>query len=204
MVQPEGNYYVKLKSSNPLVKKLMSNFFKKLFTLLDKEQGCLPTNILDAGCGEGDFASRIHDKYRDVPMDAFDISEAVIGQAREEYAGQISFFTGDITGIPCDDSKYDLVTCSEVIEHIDEPKAALRELIRVTSRYILVTVPNEPLWRILNMCRFKYLKDFGNTPGHVNHFSKRKLLKLISEVGGVRVVGYTKAIPWQMVLLEKV
>lgn len=204
MVQPEGNYFVKLKSSNPLVKKLMSNFFKKLFALMDEHIKQVPTTILDAGCGEGDFAGNIHDKYPDAHMEAFDISENVINLAKSEHGEGISFFVSSIDSIPCADAKYSLVTCSEVIEHLEDPVKALKELRRVSSEYVVITVPNEPLWRILNVCRFKYLKDFGNTPGHINHYSKRKLLRLIDSVEGYEVVGYKKAIPWQLAVLKKV
>ena len=53
------------------------------------------------------------------------------------------------------------------------PEATLAEMARVARRHLLVSVPREPLWRGLNMARGAYLRDLGNTPGHVNHWSKR-------------------------------
>ncbi len=61
----------------------------------------------------------------------------------------------------------------EVLEHVPDPAAVLAEMFRVASRWVLVSVPREPLWRGLNMARGSYLRDFGNTPGHLNHWSKR-------------------------------
>ena len=54
-----------------------------------------------------------------------------------------------------------------------DPEATLAEMARVARRHLLVSVPREPLWRGLNMARGAYLRDLGNTPGHVNHWSKR-------------------------------
>ena len=52
VVQPEGNYYDKYHSSNPIVKWMMANFkksIKELLEILEKE----PSKICETGCGEG-------------------------------------------------------------------------------------------------------------------------------------------------------
>ncbi len=77
-----------------------------------------------------------------------------------------------------------MVVTSEVLEHMEDPERALGQLLGVCGGYLLVTVPNEPIWRILNMARGKYWRRLGNTPGHVQHWNKRTLRKLILEKGG--------------------
>ena len=68
------------------------------------------------------------------------------------------------------------------------------------SRFLLVSVPREPLWRALNMARGAYLKDLGNTPGHLNHWSKRGFVQLLSRYGNV--VEARSPFPWTMLLVR--
>ena len=82
------------------------------------------------------------------------------------------------------DGEFDLATAIEVLEHVPEPEATLAEMARVARRRLLVSVPREPLWRGLNVARGAYLRELGNTPGHVNHWSKRAFAALLSRYGG--------------------
>jgi hypothetical protein len=65
---------------------------------------------------------------------------------------------------------------------------------------LLVSVPREPLWRGLNMARGAYLRDLGNTPGHLNHWSRRGFVALLSRHGEVREV--RSPFPWTMLLVR--
>jgi len=200
-----GNHYDKYNSKNPIEKKLMKGFFDSVSSLFDivKKNGD-PFRILEAGCGEGVFTSFIRKEFPKARIDAFDLEDVVIKKAVESFCGlDINFYTASIYETEEDDDCVPLVCCSEVLEHLENPVKALRELRRIGSSYIFLSVPREPIWRMLNMCRFKYLKDFGNTPGHINHFSKRGFLKLIEEAGGFEVLAYKKSLPWQMVLIRK-
>jgi hypothetical protein len=73
-------------------------------------------------------------------------------------------------------------------------------MARVAGRHLLVSVPREPLWRGLNMARGAYLKDLGNTPGHLNHWSKRAFVRLLGQHG--EVIEARSPFPWTMVLLR--
>ena len=99
-------------------------------------------------------------------------------------------------------SSFDLVICLEVLEHLDDPEMALKELGRVTNKFCLLSVPNEPLWRIMNIMRVKYISNLGNTPGHINHWSRKKFLKLLSKY--FKVINYKNSTPWIIVLVEKI
>lgn len=175
VVQPEGNYYDKYHSSNPIVKWMMANFkksIKELLEILEKE----PTKICETGCGEGEITTYIKKCMPKAHIDAFDISEKVILNATEQH-DNIDFFVGNIYTMEVIEPKqrkkhilntneYDLVVCSEVLEHLEEPENALKKINEITANkgYILLSVPNEPIWRICNMARGKYLKQLGNTP----------------------------------------
>ncbi len=124
------------------------------------------------------------DTVKVAKLEAFDISRACVEQAKAACPG-VCFRVGSIYEIP-KGQKFDLVVASEVLEHMEDPERALGQLLGVCGGYLLVTVPNEPIWRILNMARGKYWRRLGNTPGHVQHWNKKTLRKLILERGGVK------------------
>jgi SAM-dependent methyltransferase len=102
--------------------------------------------------------------------------------------------------LPFVDHEFDVATAIEVLEHVPDPKVTLSEMARCATRYLLVSVPREPLWRALNMARGAYWKDLGNSPGHLNHWSKRSFVSLLSEYG--EVVEARSPFPWTMLLVR--
>ena len=74
------------------------------------------------------------------------------------------------------------------------------EMARCAQRHLLVSVPREPLWRMLNMARGAYWPALGNTPGHLNHWSRSSFVKLLSRHG--EVVEVRSPFPWTMVLVR--
>ncbi len=80
------------------------------------------------------------------------------------------------------------------------PEQVVAEMARVASRYLLVSVPHEPLWRVLNVARGAYVTDLGNTPGHINHWSKRAFVAMLSRHG--EVIEARSPFPWTMLLVR--
>lgn len=196
IVQPEGNYFDKYNDTNIIVKKLMQGFFSSIDKMLLEIEF---KTILEAGCGEGYVSQFLYKKGNTI--DAFDISEKVVQEAQKAFPG-IRFSVGSIYNIAAENGQYDLVIASEVLEHLEEPKTALCELFRVSKRYVFISVPNEPIWRVLNLARGKYIKDLGNTPGHIQHWSKSSIRKLCEENGG-KILKESSPLPWTMILMEK-
>ena len=58
------------------------------------------------------------------------------------------------------------------MEHLGDPEAALEIVAGLASPWAIVSVPREPLWRVLNLGRLKYVGELGNTPGHLHHWSR--------------------------------
>jgi SAM-dependent methyltransferase len=110
----------------------------------------------------------------------------------------LSCLFGDATTLPFADDTFDLVVAVEVFEHLPDPPAALAELDRVCRGHLIASVPFEPLWRMGNMARGRYLRDLGNTPGHVNHWSHRGFRSFVD--GRFEVVEAARPLPWTMVL----
>ena len=90
--------------------------------------------------------------------------------------------------------------CLEVVEHLKYVENVIKELERVGSKYILVSVPREPIWRILNMIRGKYWINFGNTPGHLNHWNSASFISMLKKY--FKILKVFKPLPWTVVLME--
>ncbi|NIQ13241.1 MAG: methyltransferase domain-containing protein, partial [Candidatus Dadabacteria bacterium] len=182
-----GNYYQKHKSNNPIVKYLMNSFHSTLFDLIDDVN---PGNILDVGCGEGYTVEEINKRFPNIIIEGSDLESEVIALAKKNLS-HINFKVESACDLQRSDKSFDLVTMLEVLEHIENPDDAIEEAKRVSKKHCIFSVPFEPYWRILNVLRLKYLMDLGNTPGHINHWSRfgfERLLKNHFNVVRVRTV----------------
>jgi 2-polyprenyl-3-methyl-5-hydroxy-6-metoxy-1,4-benzoquinol methylase len=195
---PTGNTYDKYGSTNPVVRRLMNGFEATLDELWHKAS---PESILDVGCGEGvltcEWAERLGDK-RIVGIDLDDPKLKAEWEKRQR--PNMELRVEEATSLTFADDEFDMATAIEVLEHVPEPEATVAEMARVARSHLLVSVPREPLWRGLNLARGAYLRDLGNTPGHVNHWSKRSFTELLSRHG--EVVEARSPFPWTMLLVR--
>jgi 2-polyprenyl-3-methyl-5-hydroxy-6-metoxy-1,4-benzoquinol methylase len=197
---PTGNTYDKYGSRNPVVMRLMRGFEATLDELF---AAAGPTSILDIGCGEGvlteQWAARLGDG-RVVGVDLDDAKLRAQWATRAERAN-LEFRALDVTGgLPYADGEFDLLTATEVLEHVPGPERVVAEMARVAARHLIVSVPREPLWRMLNLARGAYVTELGNTPGHLNHWSRRSFVELLSRHGEVTEV--RSPFPWTMLLVR--
>ena len=178
-----GNTYDKYGSTNPVVRRLMSSFERTLAELWAK---AAPATLLDVGCGEGVLIHRWATELGDRRVVGIDLDDPAI-QAEWEHrqAPNLEYRVMKAENLPFADGEFDLAAAIEVLEHVPDPEHTVAEMARVAQRWLLVSVPREPLWRMLNMARGAYWKDLGNTPGHVNHWSKRSFVSLLSRHGEV-------------------
>jgi SAM-dependent methyltransferase len=194
-----GNTFDKYGSTNPVVRRLMAGFegtLEELFTQAD------PQSLLDVGCGEGvlthQWAERLGDERRVVGIDLDD--PALHAQWAKRTAPNLEYRVMKAENLPFADGEFDAATAIEVLEHVPDAEHTVAEMARVAKRWLLVSVPREPLWRGLNLARGAYWKDLGNTPGHVNHWSKRSFVALLSRHG--EVVQARSPFPWTMLLVR--
>jgi len=192
-----GNVYDKYGTRNPVVRWIMSGFSNTLSAFVDKAN---PRTIHEVGCGEGYWVCKWNKQK--ITARGSDFSRQVIDLARENAKNQglpdDLFEVRSIYDLRSGQDGADLIVCCEVLEHLDNPAAALAVLQRVATGYVIVSVPREPIWRMLNMMRGKYLRDFGNTPGHLQHWSSRGFIRDIEQYFDVLAI--KKPIPWTMLL----
>jgi 2-polyprenyl-3-methyl-5-hydroxy-6-metoxy-1,4-benzoquinol methylase len=199
-----GNTYDKYGSTNPLVRRMMAGFEGTLDELLAAAD---PGSLLDVGCGEGVLVHRWAERLDQRRVVGIDLEEPSIQAGWEqrrapnlEYRTMRAGRADRVENLPFADGEFDAVSAIEVLEHVPDPEHTLAEMARCGQRHLLVSVPREPLWRMLNMARGAYWGALGNTPGHLNHWSKRSFVRLLSRYG--EVVETRSPFPWTMLLVR--
>jgi 2-polyprenyl-3-methyl-5-hydroxy-6-metoxy-1,4-benzoquinol methylase len=193
-----GNTYDKYGSANPLVRRMMNGFegtLEQLFAVAD------PRSLLDVGCGEGVLVHKWAQRLGEARVVGIDLEEPSIQAGWAQHrAPNLEYRVMRAENLPFAGGEFDLVTAIELLEHVPDPEHTLAEMARCAERHLLVSVPREPLWRMLNVARGAYWSDLGNTPGHLNHWSKRSFARLLSRHG--EVVEARSPFPWTMLLVR--
>ena len=193
---PGGNVYDKYGTSNPVARRLMAGFMSQLDELVERTGA---TDAHEVGCGEGELAIRL--ARRGIRMRGTDAFPQVLEEARRRAAEagvEIDFEATPVEELTADRHAAELIVCCEVLEHLDDPERALDVLAGLARPWLIASVPREPLWRALNLARLSYVGDLGNTPGHLNHWSKRDFVRFLAR--RFEVVEVRSPTPWSMVL----
>jgi 2-polyprenyl-3-methyl-5-hydroxy-6-metoxy-1,4-benzoquinol methylase len=195
---PTGNTFDKYGSQNPVVRRLMAGFEDEMQALLERAR---PSSIVDVGCGEGVLTERWAASLEGARVVGIDLDDPKLRAEWDRRSrANLRFIAGSGDRLPFGDAEFEAATAMEVLEHVPDPEAVLTEMARVSSRWILVSVPREPLWRALNLARGAYLRELGNTPGHLNHWSRRSFARLLGRYG--EVVELRSPLPWTMALVR--
>ncbi len=195
---PTGNTYDKYGSTNPVVKRLMAGFHGALEELWER---AAPRSVLDVGCGEGVLTSEWAERLGDGRIVGIDLDDPkLLAEWETRTRPNLEYRVEEATALSFADDEFELATAIEVLEHVPEPEATLAEMARVARRHLLVSVPREPLWRMLNMARGAYWRELGNTPGHLNHWSRAGFRALLERHGNVEEL--RSPFPWTMALVR--
>ncbi len=186
-----GNNYDKYASTNPIEQRMMRGFFAALDEML---LGLSPRVVVEVGAGEGRVTEHLVARFPDAAVIGLDLLDDDLAGDWAELG--LPMFFGDAKRLPFADDSIDLVVGLEVMEHIPDAAAALREIERVCSGAVVLSVPREPIWRAGNMARGRYLGDLGNTPGHVNHWSAKQFERFVG--GRFDVQATKRPLPWTM------
>ena len=193
---PGGNVYDKYGTGNPIERRLVDRFLATLEELVDRT-GALAAH--EIGCGEGELGIRL--ARRGLRVRGTDASADVIEEARRRASDagvEIEFQSVPVEELDPSADSAELIVCCEVMEHLVDPDAALAAIAALARPWAILSVPREPLWRALNLARLAYLSDLGNTPGHLNHWSRRDFVRFVGR--RFDVVELRAPLPWTMAL----
>lgn len=185
----------KYQSGNWIAQKLVNDFMSAILSTV-KETGS--QEVHEIGCGEGHILGIL--AVAGFSVRGCDISTESLAVAISEAAKRKLEIPLSIKSIyaldPLVDSS-DTVICCEVLEHLTDPAAAIKKLVSIARKDLIVSVPNEPIWHILNMARGKYLSALGNTPGHFQHWSKKQFVAFVAEYADI--VSVKSPLPWTLI-----
>lgn len=202
-----GNYE-KYMTKNPLKRRMVENLNEKIVKAIlqiteeiAKEKGIV--KILDAGCGEGFITDLIGRNVKHAKITGLEYTKEALEIARSMNA-EIDFVQGDIYKLPFGENTFDIVLCTEVLEHLEKPELALSELARVTENTVFLTVPNEPWFCMGNLLVLKNVSRLGNPVDHVNHWSYRGFVKYIgTKYENFRERQSYGSFPWTIMICRK-
>ncbi|MGA2967578.1 MAG: class I SAM-dependent methyltransferase [Candidatus Levyibacteriota bacterium] len=191
--------YKKHTHRNPIQRLLLWNFFRNLVNLTKAKT---VDSILDVGCGEGFTLNRLREKGIGKKLEGLEYSKDAIALGRETYP-DIKISQGSIYKLPYKDNAFDLVLCTEVLEHLDKPQDALKELVRVSKKYLVISVPNEPFFMFAQLVRGRNWSRFGNDIEHINHWTMFGFPQFVKKNSKVKILARRFPFAWTMLLLEK-
>lgn len=197
MADYQSSNYQKYKNPNPIQRWLIERFYNTIIDMIAKTNG---NSLLDAGCGEGLSIQKISRKKQEFRIYGMDLSFPAI-QLAKNLRIQSMFIQGNVLNLPFKDESFQVVICLEVLEHLERPDQGLRELSRVSGRFVLLSVPNEPYFQIANFLRGKNLSRWGDDIGHLQHWSANGYIKFINRQ--IAVIANRTSFPWTIALCQK-
>ncbi|MHA1265429.1 MAG: class I SAM-dependent methyltransferase [Candidatus Helarchaeota archaeon] len=143
--------------------------------------------FLDVGCELGYFVRKAAE--RGLQATGIDISPTKIKKAKQiamNFKLNCNFYVMNAQKLEFEEGSFDWVLCSETLEHVPNDARAIKELIRVAKRFIVITVPQKSFfWRLLN--KFSSIYGFDDLgAGHLREYTWESLKKLIPK--GVAVI----------------
>ena len=161
------------------------SLIKKSFKNINKE--CIKT-IIDIGCGEGTHTAFLANLFKDSEVLGVDLSDEAIKWARQQYSNiknlnfsQTNF--NDIT-INSNGGGYDLVSSFDVLEHIEDWKEFLTNMLKLSNKYILLTFPTGKM------------PEYEKLYGHLRNFKRGEVEKFLYENGFKKIKTFYAGFPF--------
>jgi SAM-dependent methyltransferase len=186
-----GNVLDKKATHHPLERRAVAAFDRRLAEFV---RSLAPRRVVEIGCGEGSVVALVKDAVPGCFYAAADIDQELLEKSAAKGADQTVLIDPELAlHLPFPDRDFDLALLIEVLEHVPSPDSTLAEAARLAATAI-ASVPYEPWWRLLNMLRLRYLGRLGNTPGHINHWGRSGLRRLVAR--RFRVERVESSFPW--------
>ncbi len=133
-------------------------------------RGVMPLGVLDIGSGRGAFLWPLLDSFEHLPTTAIDISQRRVDDMQAVHEGGVSHLNArvmDVCQLEFPDTSVDVVTALEVIEHLERPDLACREIVRVARRFAVFSVPSRS----------------DDNPQHLQLFDRDTLTGMLEQAG---------------------
>jgi ubiquinone/menaquinone biosynthesis C-methylase UbiE len=140
-----------------------------LLMRVQKSQNQTETVLLDVGCGDGRYEAALEKNFS--YLIALDVTRQNLRNAEQaiDEEDRVDFVLADVEHLPFIDMSADVVLCSEVLEHVNDPSEALSELSRVFRQALIVTVPILNIFRRVRFIPYgPKLRRIESDIGHVN------------------------------------
>ena len=161
-----------------------------------------PQSLLDVGCGEGVLTHKWAQRLAPRRVVGIDLEDpAIQAEWEQRQAPNLEYRVMKAENLPFADGEFDVATAIEVLEHVPDPAHTVAEMARVAAALAARLACRasrcgaRSTWPAAPTC-----KDLGNTPGHLNHWSKRSFVQLLSRHG--EVVEARSPFPWTMLLVR--
>lgn len=184
-------------NQNPISRFFLDNFTK---VLIETIKPLKPGSILDVGAGEGFVLERLRKEKIGNKLEGIEYMDEAIELGKKTNP-LVKIKKGDIYKLPYKDNTFDVIICTEVLEHLEDPKAALKELKRVTAKHLILSVPNEPLFTIQRFFRGKNILKLGDHPEHIQHWNSGSFRRFVETE--LKVLEVKTPLPWTMVTAKK-
>lgn len=191
-------------SFNPLKRYFIKRFNKCILAeiqIIIKKINKKKITILDAGCGEGFITNLIAKTFPHVKVDGIDISKDALKFASQKETKNCRYLNLDIKNLT--NEKYDIVICTEVLEHLSDFSSVLKKLENVASKALLISVPNEPWFSLGNLLFLKNVTRFGNPIDHINKWTGSSFKKILAQNTKSNQLKVVKSFPWIISVIEK-
>ncbi|MFO0568450.1 MAG: class I SAM-dependent methyltransferase [Polyangiaceae bacterium] len=185
----------KYRAKSRLKRELIRRFVSRVHALF-LEAGPV-TSVLEVGVGEGFLSGYLSEKLPSIRFTGVDVSESDLAKLRQKFP-RVETHVANLYDVGKLPGGYDLVLCAEVLEHVDDPDRALRALVELQPKHLLLTVPHEPWFLLSNLLRGQNLTRLGNDPEHVQLFTQRSFERLLAR--HLELERVTRSYPWLLAL----
>lgn len=139
------------------------------------------SRVLDIGCGDGYLAELIT-KNKNCNLTCLDISDVALQRAKARNLKVVQASMEDV--LPFDDNSFDYVIATEALEHIAKTEEVLLEMVRVSKKHLLVSIPNIAFWKYRwTLLRGRFPKQWVVHPiEHLRYWSVDDFKKMLKDL----------------------
>ena len=141
-------------------------------------------NILDIGCGEGSKSFILANYFSNAKVLGIDFTDEGIKKANNNYSEVNNLYFKKVDIFEIQTEKYDMVSCLEVLEHIEDWQIVLKNICNISNKYILISVPTGRM------------RDYEKYVGHLRNFKKGEIENFVANNGFKKIKTFYAGFPF--------